>query len=195
MRRRQLAFALVGAFAWARSAEAAPKRRVVDRVVAIVDDACITKSELERFVVPMDLAAKPQYEGRPGELAAALATIRKEGLDSLIDRKVFAKEAARLHLEVLPSDLQAALTQIAAQNHVSVAQTFVLAKENGLDEERYRAELSSQILEGRLVWLDAPKRYADWKVLSEAARAERFQQARTALVAELRAKSYIEVRL
>lgn len=194
MRTRLAALVLLAALSPAES-DAAPRRRVVDRIVAVVDADCITHRELERFAAPLEARASRELKGNEAARGDALRAIRREAIETLVDRRLLAREAERLHLVVTPSEVDRALVAVAAQNRIAVAQLLQAAKEEGYPEASYRAELHAQIVEGKLLELDAPKRYADWRVLSSEARIERMGRALEALKKELRARSVVEVRL
>lgn len=179
----------------ASPADAAPKRKVIDGIVAVVDDACITRIELARFIVPFELKVQRELAGKPAEQAKAMQRVRKESVDALVDRTLFGREAARLRIEVTPDEIDRALASVAEQNHLTVPEILEAAKEQGLDPARYRAELRDQITEAKVLQNDATRRFPDWKDLKPEARSERIEKGRQALLEELRARTFIEIRL
>jgi len=193
-RARWAVVALLLGAATAKEAEATPRRKIVDSVVAVVDEACITQSELSRFLAPHEVRRKRELASKPAERATASAQLRMEGVQALIDRRLFATYAARMGLEVSESEIDTALGSVAAQNHLTVPEVLAAAKEQGLDAARYRADLLVQILEGKIIWHDAPRRYQDWSALSADERLARASRGRDALLAELREQAVVEIR-
>ncbi len=189
-----LAVVLVGVAFVASPALAAPKRRVVDGIVAVVDQACVTESELARFTAPRRAQLERELAKKPAERAAAMTALRSDGLQTLVERHLLEIEGRRLAVAIEPAEIDRALQSVAAQNSLDVAQLLVAVKEQGFDEAIYRAELRAQLLEAKLLQLDAPRRFSDWRELPVEARLERMARAREALLGELRARTFIEVR-
>ena len=194
--RRPVAIGVAATLALAASAsEASPKRTVIDRIVAVVDGDVIPKSELDRFVAPVEVKVRADNEGRPGDVAAILARVRQEALTSLVERRLFLKEAEHRKIDVTDAEIDAAVAAVAAQNHVAIHELMRLVEDSGMDEAQYRLELRGQLLEGRLISIDMPTRHPEWKVLPREAQIERTPQDRNEYLNELRAKAFIEVRL
>ena len=179
----------------AAQADAAPKRRVIDGIVAVVDGDCITRSELARFIVPFERKVQRELAGKPAEQRTAMERVRKESLAALVDRRLLEREAARQRIEVTKEEVEAALTSVAAQNRIAIPELFAAAKEQGLDEARYRSEIRGQLVEAKVLQRDAPLRFPDFHDLAPEARAERLGRARHALLEELRARTFVEIRL
>lgn len=172
---------------------ATPKRRVVDRIVAVVDGACITMRELERYALPQEKSA--YSNAKPNEeLEAITRRVRQEALNALVDRLLLGREASRLKLTATPDEVDRAIDLVGAGNGLDRAGVLAAAAAQGLDAARYREEIRVQLVEGRLLVLDAPRRYADWNALGPEARSVRMSDARRALVLELRARAFVEVR-
>src|SRR5579863_9811788 len=90
---RVMKLGLVGA-ALLLSAVSARAARVIDRVVAVVNDDIILESELEQF-------AAPQYRGpdpASSEGKKAWNELKHKVLDTLIDGKLMQEQATELKL-------------------------------------------------------------------------------------------------
>jgi parvulin-like peptidyl-prolyl isomerase len=127
---------------------AAPARaRVIDRVVAVVNDEIILESELEQF-------AAPQYRGpdpSSSEGKKAWDELKRKALDALIDSKLMQAQAVELKLSVTPDEVDRAVEEVKRQNNLDDA-TFVAAlKAQGYTMEAYRKGLRKQILELKVV--------------------------------------------
>ncbi len=192
---RRISWFVIGALAvgLARPASATPKRRVVDRVVAVVDDACITKSELERYAAPLEKSASANATAT--ELAVIALRVRREALSTLIERILLTREATRLYVSVAAEEVDRAIDNVGASYGLDRAGVLAAAAEQGLDAARYREELRAQILEAKLLQIETPKRHPDWGVLGMDARTTRMSETRTVLVNELKARAFVEVRL
>jgi peptidyl-prolyl cis-trans isomerase SurA len=156
-------------------ADAAPMiapRRVVNRIVAIVDDVAITKREVDRRA----------SSGRPAA----------EILNDLVEEELLATEADRRRIEVDRAEVDAALAEVAKQNNLTVAQIFEAAKQQGFGSEAdYRAELKRQLLQLRVI----NSHLADEITRGGSPPTDGLEGARKRLIAELRTRAFIEVRL
>jgi parvulin-like peptidyl-prolyl isomerase len=194
MRHRLFAFAALAlVLGPASDASATPKRKVIDRVVAVIDEACITKSELERYAAPYEKTASANATAT--ELPVIALRVRREALNALIDRLLISREAMRLGLAATPEEIDRAIDTLAASYGLTREGVLSAAAEQGLDATRYRDELRAQIVEAKLLQLETPKRHPDWNVLGVDAKSARMSETRVALVAELRASAFVEVRL
>jgi peptidyl-prolyl cis-trans isomerase SurA len=148
VRTSALVFAGLSAFA-ALSGLARPAAavRIVDRVVAVINDDIILESELEQF-------AAPQYRGPDPETAEGKKQwedMKHKALDALIDSKLIQQQATELKLSVTPEEVDRAIEQIKTQNHLEDAQFSEALKAQGFTMESYRKTLRKQILELKVV--------------------------------------------
>jgi peptidyl-prolyl cis-trans isomerase SurA len=171
-------------------AGAAP--RLVERIVAVVNDTPILFSELRARAAPhqakLDLAEQDSKKR-----AKLRAELMKAVLARMIDERLEQSEAARRGLSVTEEDLARAMATIAASQKLTLEQLEQAVRDSGLSVEAYRAEVAHQILEGKLIRIyagDRLPRNAPEQQLMEAISRE---QAK--LVEELRAGAYVDVRL
>jgi peptidyl-prolyl cis-trans isomerase SurA len=171
-------------------AGAAP--RLVERIVAVVNDAPILRSELRARAAPhqakLDLAEKDA-----AKRAKLRAELTRTVLARMIDERLEQAEAARRGLSVTEEDLARAMAMIAASQKVTLEQLEQAVRDSGLSVEAYRAEVAHQILEGKLIRVYAgdrlPRNVPEQQLMEAIAR----EQAK--LVEELRAGAYVDVRL
>ena len=133
---------LVGA---ALLATLAPARamKVIDRVVAVVNDDIILETELEQF-------AAAQYRGpdpSSPEGKKAWDELKRKSLDALIDSKLMQAQAVELKLSVTPDEVDRAVEQVKQQNNLDDATFTQALKAQGYTMEGYRKGLKKQILE------------------------------------------------
>ncbi|HEX4461341.1 MAG TPA: peptidylprolyl isomerase [Polyangia bacterium] len=143
-RRLAVALALVSPLFTGAAARAA---RVVDRVVAVVNDDIILETELDQF-------AAPQYRGPDPETPEgkkAWDDIKRKSLEAMIDSKLIQEQASELKLAVTSEEVDRAIQQVKQQNKLDDS-TFVEAlKTQGYTMDSYRKSLRKQILELKVV--------------------------------------------
>ena len=136
----------------------APKRTVVNRVLAVVGDDPITQIEVTGRLVPhfRKLAAYPEKER-----AAAESQLRREMLQQIIEERLIEERASELRILVGMSEIDSALRHIAEQQKRQIPEVLSAVREQGMSEEAYRAELGRQLLRAKLmrldVWSTVPK--------------------------------------
>jgi peptidyl-prolyl cis-trans isomerase SurA len=139
-----LAFALAGLFADV----SAP----LDRVAAVVGERPVFLSEVRRRVRPhfyrIDFMG-----GDEKTREAAKTTAMKETLERIIDERVEAAEADKIHVTADDSEIESAIKAVGAQAKMSTAELMAEAKKQGMTEAEYREEIRRQLLEGKLMQL------------------------------------------
>ena len=142
----------------------------------------ITRSAIEERARLMLTMAKTDAEK---------AQARRDALTELIEDWLIGKDAERLGLSVSDEDVQAALTSVATQNQLTVAQLLVETKRQGIDADGYRALLRRKILE--MKWLNV-RANRDAQPAADAERGVFFASERVRLIGELKRAAAIEVR-
>jgi peptidyl-prolyl cis-trans isomerase SurA len=127
--------------------------KIVDKIVAQVNDEIITLSELEQ--------AMKYSQSKPDASPTDNEAFRRQMLDILIDRKLAKEEAKRYGMTVPEKELRKALDEIKQRNGLpdDEALSKVLAKD-GMTMEQLRLQLSEQISQDRLMAVtikDVPK--------------------------------------
>jgi peptidyl-prolyl cis-trans isomerase SurA len=132
----------------ALSAAAAPQKRIIERVVAVINNEIVLDTELEQFAVPLvrqglDLDST---EGRK-----ALDEAKHKALDAMVDDRLVMQQAGELKLSVTSEEVERAIDEVKRQNKLDDA-TFVEAlKQQGFSLESYRKNLRRQILNLKVV--------------------------------------------
>ena len=142
--------ALVLAFAAAAPAQAqalrgAPTPRSGDYIVAVVNQELVTAGEVQQR-----LARIQQDAAKSGARLPPTEQLRQQILDALIDERVqitYAREAAP---KVDEGELDRAVSNVAAQNQLSVAQLRERLRRDGIDYLRFRNGLRDQLLVERV---------------------------------------------
>lgn len=172
----------------------APKVEVIDRILAVVGDDVVTETELERRARPyLALAEKqlPITADAPTRAAAAKA-VRDDVFEKILDERVIESEAAELQIEVTPDEIDRALESVAAAQGVSRDALLKSVADAGMSAEAYRADIRSQLFEGKLIRMQVVPKLAPG--LAGDALTEALTKARPEWVRGLRAGTYIDDR-
>jgi peptidyl-prolyl cis-trans isomerase SurA len=147
--RRMLAWALaallVCAGAQAQTAASRAPSRSGDYIVAVVNTELVTSVELQQRVDRIKADARRDNTRLPDD-----DTLRQQVLDVLIDERVQVTHARESGLRVDDGDIDRAISNIAAQNQLSVAQLRDRLLADGMDLPRFRSNLRDQILSERV---------------------------------------------
>ncbi|MFN5722878.1 MAG: peptidylprolyl isomerase, partial [Betaproteobacteria bacterium] len=134
--------AILGSAAWAQPAV---KARMADYIVAVVNQESVTAYEVRQRV--QRLVAEGQRTGAP---LPDSATLEREVLDSLIDERAILSQAREGGIRVDDGDVDRALANIAAQNQISVVTLRDRMVAEGMDFNRFRANVREQIIVERM---------------------------------------------
>jgi len=122
---------------------------LVDRVVAVVNDAVITMSEVDEegkvYFRKVTEAASSE------NLAEMLTKAREDILNGLIDKYLIKQKAKEMHITVSDAELQTAIDKVMAKNNLSPEQFKVKLEQRGINEKIYKDNLKSQLLQKKLI--------------------------------------------
>jgi peptidyl-prolyl cis-trans isomerase SurA len=144
LRRFSFALALVAPLFAGSAARAA---RVVDRVVAVVNDDIILETELDQY-------SAPQYRGPDPETPEgkkAWDDTKRKALEGMVDSKLIQQQASELKLAVTSEEVDRAIEQVKQQNKLDDATFIEALKTQGYTMDSYRKSLRKQILELKVV--------------------------------------------
>lgn len=158
----------------------AGKKLVVERVIAIVNDAIVLASELEARMLPVRGEAMQIAE--PKERERRLAKLSSQVLDEMINEELIVQAAEGAKIEVESSEVQAALDEVKANNNLDDAGLAQVLAAQGYTISNYKHDVRRQLLRMRAQnQLVAPKvsvteedvqaRYNQMKRRSEAVNA------------------------
>lgn len=120
------------------------KKVVVERVVAIVNDAIILQSELDARMVP--IRAEAMQIADPKERDRRLAKLSGQILDEMVNEELVVQAAEAAKVEVEASEVQAALDEIKQNNNLDDAGLLQVLATQGYTLTGYKAELRRQLL-------------------------------------------------
>jgi len=125
-----------------RAESAKSSRGVVDRVVAVVNDAVILDSELStRMRVLVDDA---QAITDPNERSRRIAKLHGQLLDQMIADELVVQAAKAAHVTVDDSEVKVAMDYIKEQNHLTQEQLEQAMAAQGVTRDSYRLDLIRQ---------------------------------------------------
>ncbi len=114
--------------------------KVLDRIVAVINDEVITLSELNAAVA----LAKSSFEDNPGE-KKGMTVSREKILNNLVKEKLIKQAADEMGIEVSEEEIDNAVREIKDQNGFTQKELLLALAGNGLTLDEYRARLKEQI--------------------------------------------------
>ncbi|HMA10326.1 MAG TPA: peptidylprolyl isomerase [Steroidobacteraceae bacterium] len=132
----------------AATSTAAATGKLLDRVVAIVNDGVVTQSDLdEQTAMIVDRLKEQKTQLPPADV------LRKQVLDRLIVQEVQFQRAERIGLKVSDEQVNGALADIAQRNGIALAQLPAALQQQGIDfagfRDNIRKEITLQMLRQR----------------------------------------------
>ena len=161
---------------------------MVERVVAVIDDEPLFASEVRQRTQPFIVRIREQNDGKPKpkEEAQALQAM----LERMIEERLIARHAAEKLIAVDSKQVDEALERIAKLGNKTVeALLDEVLESTGLDAAAYRAEIRRQILEGKVLLVEAGTPPTD-----PNARAVFLANKKRDLLRRLHAQHAVEVR-
>jgi len=121
------------------------RAEVVERILAVVNDEVISKSEVDQMAKAM--------QGQPGlRLPANPKELERQLLDALIIQKLAKAEATRRGITVADKEVEQAFTEFKKRNNIPDDETLAkaLAKE-GMTVKGLKQQMADQMTQERLV--------------------------------------------
>ena len=117
----------------------------VDSIVAVVNNGVITQAQVQQRVNTIIRQAQANHAPIP-----PLKIVKQQVLDHLIDETLQLQYAKNLGLSIDDASVNKAIANIAAQNHLGVAQVQKAIQKQGISFSQYREEIRKQILLSQL---------------------------------------------
>ena len=140
-----LALATLGAQTVVLPAAQAQELRPIDRIVAVVDEDVVLRSELDRAVANITA----QYQGRENQLPPR-DVLERQVLERLILLKLQVARAQATGVRVADQELDQAIAAIAAQNRMTPDQLRQQLAREGMAYADFRASVREELLTQRL---------------------------------------------
>lgn len=127
----------------------AAQARIVDRVVAVVNDEVITWSELEELVTPV----LRQIEGLDDPVVREQQRDKqlRRGLDEIVGQKLIAQEAARRRLSITGEEVNEHLERVKASQGWDDDRLRMYLASQGLNFAEFRRQVREQLLRQKVV--------------------------------------------
>jgi peptidyl-prolyl cis-trans isomerase SurA len=125
---------------------------VVERVVAVVGDRPILKSELHTRARPFLIQIAQRVPPGPQQTAAE-STVFQELLQKMVDEELEIQAADKAKVTVSADEIDSALHNVATSQGLTTADLMKGAIKSGLTEQEYREEMRRQILEFKMLQL------------------------------------------
>lgn len=134
----------------------AGKKVIYERVVAVVNDAIILRSELDVRMIP--LLGDVQQIADPKERDRRIDKLRAQALDDMVNEELIVQAAEAAKIEVEASEVQAAIDEIKSTNNLDDDKLAHALAEQNYTMASYKQDLRRQIMRLRAVnQLVAPK--------------------------------------
>ena len=117
----------------------------LDRIVAVVDDDVITRTELDAKLDSVEKQLRQQNVALPAE-----DTLRKQVLERLILTRIQLQLAARSGIQVDDDTLNRTISTVAAQNKLTLSEFRNVLDRDGVDFAQFREEMREEIALRRL---------------------------------------------
>ncbi len=127
----------------------AARAEIIERIVAVVNDDVILKSELNLRIV----AAEEELDqlSDPAQIAARRAQISEALVDTMIAEQLIAQQATELKLHVTGQEVDKALEEVRRQNKVTAEQLEQALRQEGFTMAQYRSDVKRQILRLKVI--------------------------------------------
>jgi peptidyl-prolyl cis-trans isomerase SurA len=158
---------------------------IVERVVAVVGERPILLTDLQHRGKPFVARILASTQDA-AQQAAHQSQMYRDLLHKMIDDRLEETTADRSHITVTSEEVDNAMKNVAASNHMQPAALFAEAKRQGLTEQDYRDELRRQILEGKLLQLRVRSRVRITEEDGKAAYGEWLRESGSQALAEVR---------
>ncbi|HYF98296.1 MAG TPA: SurA N-terminal domain-containing protein [Coxiellaceae bacterium] len=119
----------------------------LDKIVAVVNDQVITQSQLDLAVNQINQQIAQANAPNP----PSPSVIREDALNQLINQSLQVQLAEKANIKITDAELQQAISSIAQQNHISVAElTEKVTSETGLSMTQFKQQIKQQIMVTKL---------------------------------------------
>lgn len=128
---------------------------LLDRIVALVDDGVVLKSELDR-----QLERVTAQLGERGTSLPPQPVLRQQVLETLIVQRIQLQRAERLGVQISDEQLNMALQQMATRNNIALSELPQALVAEGIDYAVFREEMRKEMILDSLRQRDVMARIA-----------------------------------
>ena len=120
--------------------------KLVDKVVAVVNDDVITLFDLDRAMAPK-LGGIKKATDRDTAFDAA----KQEALNALVDQKLLDQAIKKSEIEITDDDLARAIASVLQQNHITIDQLRQELSSKGISFESYKDGLRNEVKRAKFI--------------------------------------------
>lgn len=117
----------------------AERVRVVDRVIAVIEEGIILRSDLDGRIAPLleQLKQIPDATMRKQKLAE----LQRQALDHMIGEKLIAHEARKLKIEITDKEIERAVADVMQRNNLTREQLEEALRREGKSLDAYKRQI------------------------------------------------------
>ncbi len=179
-------FTLVLAVAFSLPAQAAQETLVIERVVAVVDNAVVLQSELDAVLEQVN-SAQPIPAGVDAD--AVKKQRRDQLLDTLIAEKLLEAEVRKLRIDVTDAEVERIVVSTMRENNLTEDTLKVALSRQGMTLPEYKEQLKKQLTKMKIVQLKVKSRVSVTDVDVDTARKQLERQQKTSGVTFTRVRA------
>ena len=112
----------------------------LDRIVAVINEDVIMKSELENKVYAINEKMKEQGANTPPE-----SILKRQVLNNLIQNRIQLQLAAMIGIKVNDENLNRTISNIAAESQVTLEQFREILEKDGYNYEQFREDIRNEM--------------------------------------------------
>ncbi len=117
----------------------------IDRIVALVEEDVILKSELDEAISHLERQVRARGESLPPR-----GVVEEQMLERLIMNRLEVLRAEATGIRVSDSDVDRALHEVASNNNMNLSQMRMALEADGIDYDEFRDDLRREMLGSRL---------------------------------------------
>ena len=138
-------YALITSLTLGAITQVQAKEEPLDRVAAIVNSGVVLESEVTDFLASIKLQADKNNQSLPTDSA-----LRIQVMDKLINDALIMQIGERMGIQVSDALLDQSITNMAKENKLNLAQFRQSIIEDGLDYEKYRESVRTELISGEV---------------------------------------------
>lgn len=126
------------------------KAKVIDRIVAIVNNDIVTWVQLQKESAPfLKKVETPDHSEAPKN--GMRDQIHKRILDALIENSLIEQEAKRYHIRVSETEVNNSIKSMKESREITQQEFEMALERDGITMKEYRENIQSQILKSKLI--------------------------------------------
>lgn len=121
------------------------EEREVDRIIALVEEDVILKSELDDAISQLESQVRARGESLPPR-----SVLEEQMLERLVMKRLEVLRAEATGIRVSDADVDQALNQVARNNNMTLSQLRMALESDDMDYDEFREDMRQEMLSSRL---------------------------------------------